>query len=623
MCTVEYRLTKLAENLYIAANGINTGVLVSGKLAILFNCGDGVTLGLLNRLGIERVDKILCTQYRRSTAAGIYNFAGAEIIAPKKEAALFENTEGYWSDPVKRWHVYHFMPDTDVLPRSVAPVVPVSEGDVIHWEGFEITVYDTPGATHGGVSYAVRAGGKDFSFCGDIVYSGGRIYNIWTLARPMNELTGYHGFMASRGELLSSAAKIASLCDTLIPTRGPVISDPRGEVSILKERLDRLYENYASTSSLNYYFPGLVTRDMRESVLMTPAKIMKIPDFIRTVDFTSRVIISDSGAAFLIDCGKDTVVETLEIWLKEGVISSLEGCWVTHYHDDHVDALGLLKQRLGTNIYCCRQMSDILEHPNRYFLPCISPVSVPVTSLDDGDAFPWREFRFTLMHYPGQTLYHGGLLVEGRGAKVLFAGDSGTPNGLDDYCVQNRVFLGAGRGSRKTLEILRRRRPDCILNQHVPKAFYFSEEQIDFMERALVEREKIYETLFPWPAPDYGLDDSWLRTYPYEQTVRPGDTTDVELHVTNHCRERLEISARLLPPEGWLCEAEKTIELAPLTCGIAAGQGIENGDAAIPFKLTIPRDARPGRYIVPFAITLGGTHHGCIKHTIIDVAQFD
>jgi len=57
----------------------------------------------------------------------------------------------------------------------------------------------------------------------------------------------------------------------------------------------------------------------------------------------------------------------------------------------------------------------------------------------------WHEFQFTFFDFPGQTLYHDGLLVQHDGAdRPLFAGDSFTPSGIDDYCLQNRDFVGEG-----------------------------------------------------------------------------------------------------------------------------------------------------------------------------------
>ena len=60
-----------------------------------------------------------------------------------------------------------------------------------------------------------------------------------------------------------------------------------------------------------------------------------------------------------------------------------------------------------------------------------------------GESWQWHEFTVTAYHLPGQTLYHGGLLIEGRGHRILFCGDSFTMAGIDDYCAGNRNWLGS------------------------------------------------------------------------------------------------------------------------------------------------------------------------------------
>ena len=60
----------------------------------------------------------------------------------------------------------------------------------------------------------------------------------------------------------------------------------------------------------------------------------------------------------------------------------------------------------------------------------------------------WHE-SVNFFDFPGHTLYHGGFWWRDGGEKPFFVGDSFTPSGIDDYCLQNRDF--------------RRRAPDfCI-----------------------------------------------------------------------------------------------------------------------------------------------------------------
>ena len=59
----------------------------------------------------------------------------------------------------------------------------------------------------------------------------------------------------------------------------------------------------------------------------------------------------------------------------------------------------------------------------------------------------WNEWQFTFWNFPGQTLYHGGLVAKrDDGQTYFFVGDSVAPSGMDDYCMQNRTYLRRGEG---------------------------------------------------------------------------------------------------------------------------------------------------------------------------------
>ena len=67
-----------------------------------------------------------------------------------------------------------------------------------------------------------------------------------------------------------------------------------------------------------------------------------------------------------------------------------------------------------------------------------------------------------------RTLHHNALLVERDGGwSAFFAGDSFTPSGIDDYCLQDRNFLHEGQGFFRCLDRLEILPAGClILNQH-------------------------------------------------------------------------------------------------------------------------------------------------------------
>ena len=95
-------------------------------------------------------------------------------------------------------------------------------------------------------------------------------------------------------------------------------------------------------------------------------------------------------------------------------------------------------------------MAEVIADPLAWRLPCISPSVARVDrATQDGESWTWHEFKLTAYHFPGQTLYHAGLLVEGQGLRMLFVGDSFTMAGIDDYCAQ-QPQLARPRASAST-----------------------------------------------------------------------------------------------------------------------------------------------------------------------------
>ncbi|NLE45880.1 MAG: MBL fold metallo-hydrolase [Chloroflexi bacterium] len=618
--------TQLSPHLFTLPGAVNCGVLVANGKCLLLDCCDNITPDRLRAFGIDTVEMILCTQHRRPNVAGAYPFvnAGAQLVVPLAERHLFENVESYWCDPANRWHIYHHQPGMQVLPRSLAVSSAVEQGETLNWRGFSIEVMETPGATDGSVSYLVRDGEALIAFTGDVLYGPGRLWDIYSLQKGRGTVRDYHGFMGNRRKLIQSLLKVGSCgADLLVPSHGSTIASPYAAAGLLVARLDAIWRNYAAISALNFYFPNLLRDTARDAWRMRAVRTHDLPGFVRRLPgTTSFAIVSRSGEALLIDCGSETVVETLQAWLLDGSIRAVEGCWITHYHDDHVDALPILHQVFGCPIMTDEHLGEIIEHPSRFFLPCISPSHVRLARVTHHrESWRWREFTLTAFHLPGQTLYHSGLLVEGHGIKAFLAGDSAAPTGLDDYCAGNRNFLGVGRGYQRCIDIWRHVEPDCILNQHQEYAFAFNNDVLDYMDLMLRERERLLANVLPWDHPNFGTDEHWVRTYPYQQQTQAGGSIWVEVQFTNHGDTAACASVEPVLPTGWTwnrSDSLTTIDVPALTDG-QTESFCTAPDGAVRVCITIPPEATPGRHVVPFRVTWNDRYLGQFRHTLIDV----
>ncbi len=678
-----YSFEKLDDGVHVFKGAVNAGIFQSNGKVLLIDCCDLLPDALKEIAGADEVDMILFTQHRRPNVCGVYRWSGTgtRIIVPEKEKHLFEGVEQYWEDPGNRLHLYHHQPSCQILPRSISVSSTVRDGDSFSWEEYGVRVLDTPGATDGSVSYLITKGERSWCFCGDLIFgedevdkmdntdsfdvdslhvdsfdcggidgiamgddrisASGKLWDIYSLQKG-DGCMDYHGYLGNWKVLCTSLMRIlAEKPERLIPSHGGIIINPRKSAESLIRRLSGLYANYASISSMNHYFPGFFDgkTDFRNgkvdfldrkaafidgrtdlSIGMKPAETLDFPDFIRQAGYTSSLILSDDGDGFLVDCGNGLVIDNLRSLQDAGALRSLEDCWVTHYHDDHADALENLVKTFHCNILAIDIMKDVLENPAGYHLPCLSQVSVSVTGLGHGYQWPWKEFVLTALHFPGQTFYHGGLLVEKQGVKVLFGGDSFSPAGIDDYCSGNRNFSEKDRGFRYCINLIRKIRPDYIINQHQDKAFRFSDEELDYMDNVLAEREKMLADLMPWEHPDFGTDEAWVSAYPYWQATRPGSEITVNVRFTNHGEKCVVATAEPVLPDGWKMEGDtgkENITVSPRKAG--PSPVLSDHDGSICLKIAIPADAPKMTISIPLRINWDGKDLGQFRHALVQI----
>jgi glyoxylase-like metal-dependent hydrolase (beta-lactamase superfamily II) len=514
---------------------------------------------------LKSVSHVLFTHARRDVvwAGARLVKGGAMSIVPERERALFDDPAAFWAAyETQRFHDYSQV-NTKVLRQPLPVSRTVRGGDLLDLDGVRVEVIDTPGYTRGAVSYWIEIGGARIACTGDLIYGDGRLFDLSSLqdAIPEAMTRGYHGYAARAGDLIASLRTIAARKpDVLVPARGPLIDNPQAAIDRLIARLQALMASHFATDALRWYWgeESLSIRsrkalDGRPVDSMPMAAQRPLPAWAQAIG-NSRLLVSSSGAAFLIDAGFKGLSAKLDELEAAGRVKTVEGIWITHYHDDHTDYAQALADRYRCPVYFTSRMQDVLERPSHYRLPCLT--GNPITSgkpQPDGDRMRWREFQLTFYDFPGQTLYHGGLLVERDGGEALFfAGDSFTPSGIDDYCLQNRDFLREGEGFLHCLRVLERLPSQTwLVNQHVEPAFRFSVDQFARMRAELARRMSILAELAPWPDLNYAIDESWAALHPYGSKVRNGGQAQLELRILNHSPRPETYRLKWNLPRGW------------------------------------------------------------------------
>ncbi len=611
-------ICQLTPQLFVYHGICNVGILQIAERALLIDCGDEPLSATLTNLGITQVERLLFTHHHRDSASAVTKVAGPTTIVgvPAAETPWFTQVETFWHDPKMRWHLYNIHPHNLMLATSVQVQESYQDGDTIRFGDALITVLETPGHTDGSVTYLVEVDGERIAFCGDTIYGDGQLWDLYSLQKGNGTVTDYHGFLGDHQRLLTSLTKILATEPTaLIPTHGTILRDPISAVALLRQRLTTCYDTYVAISALRYYFPAMFAEFAGHPGHMPIREGIAVPDFLRHVS-TSWILIAQNGEALVMDCGSTAVIKALQAWQADGTISAVTACWVTHYHDDHVDAMADFQAAYPCPTYADAHVADVIEAPKGWRLPCISPTVTRVDRrTDEGERWQWNEFQLTAYHCPGQTYYHGGLLVEGDGLRLFFSGDSFTPAGIDDYCAGNRNLLGMDVGFDRCLALIEECQPTHIFNCHVQPAFTFTPEEIGFMRANLAERVQCFRKLLPWDDPNYGLDEHWVRCWPYEQAVVAGQTVQLQVVITNHSAVAQMARCRPILPTAWAQEipAQQTT-IPPKAEGFLA------------FTLTIPtavdalaeRAAGPKetRFVIPIEVEYAGHPLGQFREAL-------
>ena len=581
---METQFSQLSQHLYVHHGHVNTGILRDGGRALLIDPSGTTFQMTLGELGITNAEQILFTHHHRDNTLGFPISDNVRVGVPAKEASWFAEVETFWNDSQYRWHLYNYHPHNLMLADAIRVTDTYTEGAQIAWGSASLTVLETPGHTDGSVTYLVDVDDKRFAFSGDLIYDEGKLWELYSLQKGQ-QTSDYHGFLGARDELKQSLEKIRQASPTaLIPTHGAVMNDPEGAIDALLDRLNYCYDKYVAISALRHYFPQLFAEFEGHPGHMPIREGKPPPEFLRHFG-TTWVIISENGEAFVMDCGSPNILKQIQQLQTDGEISEVTQFWVTHYHDDHVNAIPEFQETFPCETITDTVVAHVITNPIGFRLPCISPSVTRVDrSTQDGDSWQWNEFTMTAYHFPGQTYYHGGLLVEGHGVRMFFAGDSFTMAGIDDYCSGNRNLLGADVGYERCIRLIQQLEPTHIFNCHVDPAFDFTNAEIALMLDTLAEREKCYTELFPWDHANYGMDEHWVRCYPYEQEVALGGTAQLRVEVTNHSYEPRTATAQPILPASWGVEiASRETTIPPRTDGyigfsipIPVGVGLPN-----------------------------------------------
>ncbi|MBD0329710.1 MAG: MBL fold metallo-hydrolase [Thermoleophilia bacterium] len=543
----------VAPDVFRLRDTCNVYVLRSGRTAVLIDFGSGAVLDHLPALGVDRVTDVLVTHHHRDQVQGLARAvaAGARVWVPPVEKDLIAAVDRHWlRRPID--NDYDLRQDRFSLLDPVPVTGTAAEYRTVRYGDFDVYTLPTPGHTVGSVTYLVELDGRRLAFTGDLVYGHGK---VWSLAATQWTYTGVEGQAAT---ILACGDLREHAPDVLLPSHGDPIEDPRAAISLVRRRLHDLL---AMRTDRSWDLDDWLRRPW---VPVTPHLLRN-----RTSVATSWALLSESGAALLIDYGYDMttgftnstdrsarrpLLLSLPALRRDFGVERIEVAIPTHYHDDHVAGMNLLREAEDVEIWAPQNVVPVLEEPWRFDLPCLWYDPIPVDrALEPGVPVRWREYELTTYALPGHSFFAAAILFEVDGRRVLATGDQqsggGTPDAPDvlNYQYRNRFRYDDFTRSAQLYLALK---PDILLSGHrAPR-----EVDEKYLQRLLDDGKRLarlHRELLPVEDVDFGAEGFGARIEPYRSTVKLGEELELELDVRNPFARRSVASVRFVVPEGW------------------------------------------------------------------------
>lgn len=585
------------QDLFLYADTCNVYLLRQGESAVVVDFGSGTWVGALPEIGVRRIEHVVLTHAHRDQCHGLYRgrHPGCPVHVPQGDAHLLDavGLERFWS-------AYQ----TAGCPASyAAPRLPVDavQADLAadtetRFGPVRLCAVATPGHTQGALTYLVEWHGRHLAFCGDAARANGALhepYHLeWDHWTPSGALQAWHGL-----ERLGYC-----YFDLLLPSHGPVVArQARACVRQTQQRIMALVRSKGSVCA------GERNRWVDLEPLACGAS--RVLPHLYQFGANSFLLVSDSGDGLVVD-PQLADLDRLEPLRQEIGLERVSAGTSSHYHLDHSDGLGLLRDRYGARVWLHPWVAEPIRDRDRYDVPWLPSASVVADRLlPEQGRFRWQEYAFTIRPLPAQTWWHCAFGATVDGQQVLFSGDNFQPpsrwNGTGGFCAYNvgRFREGFAASARAVLDWA----PDLICNGH-GCVYRFAPSHYRRIVRWAGRAEQAVRALC--------ASASWLAEYdchatrwePFVSRARPGQTVELAVVRRNHGRRAEALSVRPVGPPGW--DAEPAARRIRVPVGVVRRSG---------FRLQVAPQAETGRHLVAADVVRDGRPLGEVCVAIVDV----
>jgi len=583
---------EVSPEVFLFRDTCNVYVIRYGDRAVAIDCGSAKVLSQLRRIGVKQIDWVLFTHHHRDQCQGVMEMLGhgAKIAIPAGEKRFFEDVEDFWrTERIYKRTV--FKPDFFVLRQSVGHIDKIlEEGDVLQVGDVRIKAVSTPPHTQGHMSYVAEVGDKRIAFTGDLIHSAGKLWNFHSLQYGYDDC----GRRGAKETLESQAKVVENKPDVALPSHGIPIRNLAGAAEELKQNMMAVVDYFTRKAYPN------------EKRAEPPEWLLIYEDQCTNGWFQSYAIVDPEGNALVVDPVHDGVAQMI---ISDPRIKRVERIWISHYHFDHIEGTNRLKEHYGAKVYVHKKLADVLENPLAYSLPCLIEESIKVDhTLKHGESFHWRGIDFTVWDFPTQTWWHDGLSAVIKGSKYFFTGDGlYTPGyGQNDNC-RNYCPIAEHDGLLFSARLLKNVKPDFLVTGHWDM-WKVSTEDFDHLIDYAKAIVPLAEKLIAQEDINMGMDEQWASFYPYRSIAREDSQITVAVQVRNHLDRPAEAQVELRYPSGW--QVRPPIQNTTIE---------KKMPKMLKFKIRIPRQISPARYIITANVVFAGKDYGELGEAIIDI----
>ncbi|MCX7522837.1 MBL fold metallo-hydrolase [Microbacterium sp. STN6] len=631
-------------NVYVIAGegGADTdadaGTDLAGRRGIAIDFGSGAVLDHLDELGLDGLDAVLMTHHHRDQGQGLARAvaAGIPIIVPPVEQDLFARVDEMWHARTL-YNDYNLRQDRFSLLEPV-PVSGLAPEYRTHAFGdIRVATIPTPGHTMGSVTYLVdRADGR-LAFSGDLIYAPGKVVSLAATQWSYTENEG------PAMVVLSAYLLRAERPDVLLPSHGEPMRRPESALTQLAENMQQ-YVDSRRTEPWDLW-----DRLQKPFVRITEHLLLN-----RSANACSYVLLSGDGHALFIDYGYDMTtgwpagtdragrrpwLASLPALKRDFGVTAVDVVLGTHYHDDHVAGMNLLREVEGTEVWLPENVAPIMADPMRTDLPCQWFDAIAADRvLPLGGTVDWRGYEITTHDLPGHTLYAVGFEFEVDGIRVLATGDQqagvgepGIRREILNYQYRNRYRRG---DFQESAELYTRIAPGLMVTGHWGGR-WVDDAYLHMLAEEGDENAALHEALLPSGGPVDGAagwsgagavdsadgvaadgaldgfeppaDGNLALIEPFYSRFSAGETVRYEVVVMNPFPLEADAQVSLVLPAGWgVVDRE-------LRLRIPAG-----ASARAAFDVTLPA-IRAKRQRLAADITVAGHRFGQQADAVADV----